>query len=95
MQCQNFKAFVFSYQVGENELKTLMLTFDHNFNKIDQLQIAYDEIAESWLRTKCVISENKIEVKEYDESGGAIKTTTSIYTIDKNGKFVKISRKTE
>jgi hypothetical protein len=85
----DFRAFVFTYQDGEMELKTMMVTFDSHFKKIDELQVAYDEIAESWLRTKSEISSNEIEVKEYNESSGETVVTISNYRIDKNGKFMQ------
>ena len=56
---QNFKTFVFTYQDGEMELNTFMITFDKKYNLIDKLQIAYDEIAESWLMTNSKIYKNK------------------------------------
>jgi hypothetical protein len=87
---KNFKTFVFSYFENENELKTLAMTFDKNFKKIDQLLIAYDEIAESWLKTKSKIFENKIEINHFDESSGEIEITTEFYELDGQGKFIKI-----
>ncbi|MFY8188353.1 MAG: hypothetical protein ACOVLC_10370 [Flavobacterium sp.] len=52
--------------------------------------IAYDEIAESWLRTKSKIFENKIEINHFDESSGEIEITTEFYELDGQGKFIKI-----
>ena len=89
---ENFRTFVCTFQDGEMELKTFMVTFDKNFKKIDTLQIAYDEIAESWMWTKSEISKSKIEVKDYNESSGETEITTTIYKIDENGKFVTLSK---
>lgn len=89
---ENFRTFVFTFQDGEMELKTFMVTFDKKFKKIDELQIAYDEIAESWMWTKSAISKNKIEVKDYNESSGETEITTTIYKLDENGRFVKLSK---
>ncbi len=89
---ENFRTFVFTFQDGEMGLKTFMVTFDKNFKKIDKLQIAYDEIAESWMWTKSEISKSKIEVKDYNESSGETEITTTIYKIDENGKFVTLSK---
>lgn len=86
----DFRTFVFTCQEGEMELKTKMVTFDKDFNKIDELQVAYDEIAESWLRAESEFSQSKIEVKEYNESSGETVVTTSKYRINENGKFLKI-----
>lgn len=69
-----------------------MVTFDKKFKKIDELQIAYDEIAESWMWTKSAISKNKIEVKDYNESSGETEITTVTYKLDENGKFVNLSK---
>lgn len=85
----DFKTFVFTYQEGEMELRTKMVTFDKNFKKIDELEIAYDEIAESWMWTKSEIDKNQITVTEYNESSGETETTKTIYQINKQGKFVK------
>lgn len=89
---KDFRTFVFTCQEGEMELKTKMVTFDRDFNKIDELQVAYDEIAESWLQTKSEFSQSKIEVKEYNESTGKVEVTISVYRIDEKGKFVAISK---
>lgn len=87
-----FRTFVFTFQDGEMELKTFMVTFDKNFKKIDELQIAYDEIAESWMRTKSEITKDKIEVIEHNESSGEAEITTTLYKINKKGKFIMISK---
>ena len=36
---ENFRTFVFTFQDGEMELKTFMVTFDKKFNKIDNCAI--------------------------------------------------------
>lgn len=89
---KNFRTFVFTYQKGEMELSTVMVTFDQNNTKIDELEVAYDEIAESWLWTKSNIAKNKIEVKEYSGMDEETKITTTVYRLDKNGHFKTISK---
>lgn len=84
----NFKTFVFTYQDGEMKLKTVMVTFDNNYKKIDELLVAYDEIAESARRMESKLSNHKIQVQEYDESSGQLETTSTSYIINKSGKFV-------
>lgn len=83
----NFKVFVFTLE-GEMELITSMVTFDKNLNKIDELRVAYDEVAESWLRVKSKISRNKIEVRTIDESSGKTVVKTKIYKISESGHFL-------
>ncbi len=85
----DFKTFVFTYKSGEMELKTTMVTFDKNFKRIDEIEVAFDEIAESWLWTKSEIDKNQITVIDYNETGGDTVTTKSIYKISQEGKFVK------
>ncbi|MBL1409365.1 hypothetical protein [Sphingobacterium faecale] len=43
----NFNAIVITYRDGEHELITTLVTLDRSGHIIDQLDIAYDEVAES------------------------------------------------
>ena len=86
---KNFKTFVFSYFENENELKTLALTFDKNFKKIDQLLIAYDEIAESASSTQSELTQDRIIVMDRDYLSDPTVITKTSYAIKPNGSILK------
>jgi len=84
-----FNTIVISYQLGENELYTVLINYDENYKIIDSIEIAYDEIAESFLRKESEISKLEIKVKDTDSSSGETKTKVSIYKIQLDGKLLK------
>ena len=45
-----FHAVAVSYQLSDETLYTALITYDKKYNIIDMLEIAFDEIAESWSR---------------------------------------------
>lgn len=88
---ENFTSVVVTYQGGENELFTILLTVDKNDKIIDKLEIAYDEIAESAFGKTSKIEKNKIAVTSsnwMNEAKPVFKDET--YVIDKTGKFEKM-----
>ncbi|OJX32713.1 MAG: hypothetical protein BGO86_10445 [Chryseobacterium sp. 36-9] len=88
---QNFTSVVVTYQGGENELFTTLLTVDKNDKIIDKLEIAYDEIAESAFGKTSKIEKDKIVVTSSNwmiEEKPIFKDET--YVLDKTGKFEKL-----
>jgi hypothetical protein len=93
----NFYALVVSYQLSEMELFTSIITYDKEYNIIDLLMIAYDEIAESWFRTESIIYKDHIIVENSgpvmnEETGypsDEYQTKKVNYKIEKNGTFTK------
>ena len=64
----NFKSLVVSYYPNEQELFTVLINYTNSFDIVDFKTIAYDEIAESFMKTESQISIDKIEVKERNET---------------------------
>lgn len=87
----HYYSAVISYRKGEHELFTTLVNIKENKRIIDQLDIAYDEIAESAFRKTSSIDHNKIVVEDWNYfSEEPIKKTFS-YQISKEGKLKKIS----
>lgn len=86
-----FQTVVISYLPNENELYTLMINYDKYYNVIDYKLIAYDEIAENFLRTESKIGKDNIKITDFDSSSGICNKKTSIYRVDNKGK-IKASR---
>ncbi|OCA77148.1 hypothetical protein BBI01_01410 [Chryseobacterium artocarpi] len=85
---ENFTSVVVTYQGGENELFTILLTVDKNDKIIDKLEIAYDEIAESAFGKTSKIEKNRIVVTNSNwmiEEKPIFKDET--YVLEENGKF--------
>lgn len=83
-----FDALVVSYFNGESELFTTLITIDHDNIIIDQVDIAYDEVAESAFRSWSIISKNNITKEDwkYMDGNNPIYETMTIQITD-SGKF--------
>lgn len=83
----NIKTLVLSYYLGENELYTILVNYDENYEPIDFKQIAYDEIAEGCLKTIAKIYPTKLDITEINYCSDELITKTNSYSIEKNGKI--------
>jgi len=84
---ENFKTLVFSFYPSENEITTILVNYDKVYNIIDFRIIAYDEIAESWLKTTSKIEKNNIKIIEINSSSGQVIETISNFVINDNGEI--------
>lgn len=84
---ERFQSVVVSYYQGEHELFTTLINIGKNDQIIDQLDIAYDEIAESAFRKTSSIDQNKIVVEDWNYMTDKPTRTVTIYEISKEGKF--------
>ncbi len=82
-----FNSIVVSYYDGEHELYTTLLNVDGNNKIIDQLEIAYDEIAESALRKSSTINKDKIIVEDWNFFREENQKITKTYFVTSEGKF--------
>lgn len=82
-----FQTVVVSYLPNENELYTLLVNYDRNFHVIDFYQIAYDEIAENFLRTESTISKDGIVVTDLECTTGTDVTKVTTYRVAASGKI--------
>ena len=84
---ENFKTLVFSFYPSENEITTILVNYDKDYKIIDSRIIAYDEIAESWLRTTSKIEKNNLKIIENNCSSGQDIETISNYVINETGEI--------
>lgn len=84
----SFKTLIITAQL-ENELRTFLINYDLQYKMIDNIEIAYDEIAESILSTKSVLTLNEIKIEEISEQDELSTTTISKYSLSKSGKIIK------
>ncbi|PRD54743.1 hypothetical protein C5749_15025 [Sphingobacterium gobiense] len=63
---ENFTSAVVTYQSGEHELFTTLITLSKEDKIIDRLEIAYDEIAESAFGKSSSIEKDKITVTDWN-----------------------------
>ena len=84
---ERFQSMVISYYQGEHELFTTLLNIGKNDQIIDQLDIAYDEIAESAFRKTSSVDQNKIIVEDWNYMTDKPTRTVTTYEISKEGKF--------
>ncbi len=85
----NFYAIVINYQLGDHELFSTLITYDNAYNIIDLLNVAYDEIAESWFRKESTIYKEHIVVEDISYTDGNPQIVKTNYKIDSNGMFVE------
>ena len=84
---EKFQSVVISYYKGEHELFTTLVNIAENDQIIDQLDIAYDEIAESGFRKTSSINQNKIVVEDWNYMNDEPIKTITTYQISEEGKF--------
>ena len=84
---ERFQSVVISYYQGEHELFTTLVIIGKNDQIIDQLDIAYDEIAESAFRKTSSIDQNRIVVEDWNYMTDEPTRTVTTYQISKEGKF--------
>lgn len=85
----NFKTFVLTYLDRDSELKTLMVTFDTNYKKIDELLVAYDGSPGISNSTTSSISSSNISVRNVYRASRRSEIINSSYLIRETGKFEK------
>lgn len=84
---ENFSSIVVTYQNGDHELFTALITVNKENQIIDMLDIAYDEIAESAFQKTSKIDKDKIAVTEWNWMSEEPVTETQIYILQSKGKF--------
>lgn len=83
---------VISYRNGEHEMFTTLINTTKDKKIIDQLPIAYDEIAESAFRKTSTMDQNKIVVEDWNYMNEEPTKETSTYQISKEGNFIIIPK---
>lgn len=86
---EKFSSVVVTYQCGENELFTTLITIDKQNKIIDKLQIAYDEVAESAFGKTSRIEKDKIVITNINWMSEEPVFETETYILENNGKFKK------
>lgn len=84
---ENFSAIVITYRDGEHELFSTLVTLDKNGNIIDQLDIAYDEIAESAFSKIGTLEKDWISIQSWNYMNEVPTHEESIFTVSETGKF--------
>lgn len=87
---ENFTSIAFTYQSGDHELFTSIITVNNENKIIDMLEIAYDEIAESAFQKTSEIDKEKIIITEWNWMSGEPVTEIETYILQSNGKFKKV-----
>lgn len=85
----NFISVVVTYQCGEHELFTTLITINKEYTIIDKLEIAYDEVAESAFGKTSTIEKDKIVVTSANWMGEQPVFETETYILTSDGKFKK------
>lgn len=63
---KDYTSLVITYYPDENDLFTTLVNYNTNFEIIDFIEVAFDEIAESCLRMESLIKKAEIEITEYN-----------------------------
>ncbi|MCG9791210.1 hypothetical protein [Flavobacterium algicola] len=87
---KNFTSIAITYQSGDHELFSSLITLDNENKIIDILEIAYDEITESAFQKTSEINKYKIMVTEWNWMSGEPITEIETYIVKSNGKFKKV-----
>lgn len=87
---KGFRSYVISYYRGEHEIVTKLLNVDQNYQILDELEIAYDEIAESAFRKSSTLKAHEIVVEEWNYMSAPPIKNIENYQISKEGKFILV-----
>lgn len=87
---ENFTTITITYQSGDHELFTSLITVNYKCEIIDMLEIAYDEIAESAFQKTSRIDKDKIIVTNWNWMSGEPITENETYILQNNGKLKEI-----
>ncbi|WP_028891316.1 hypothetical protein [Tenacibaculum sp. 47A_GOM-205m] len=82
---ENFQSVVYYFYPNNNELISMLVTYDKQFNIINSQVLAYDEIAEGMLRTTSTLNKNSIELVEYISDS----PSTIIFNILEDGNITR------
>lgn len=87
---EGFVSLVVTYWASDVEMYTYLVNYDSNMNRIDQLPISYDEIAEGYMQKQAQIGDgnNIVVVSENRVSGELLRTETK-YKCLEDGTFVE------
>ncbi len=87
---KDFHSVVVTVFKGENELESLLITYDLQGNIIDYIVIAYDEIAEGWSKKVAAITKNYLRIDSifWGEIEAVTQTT---YTLSNRGKIEEVA----
>lgn len=91
---ENFTSVVVTYQSGEHELFTSLITVNKKREIIDRLGIAYDEVAESAFRKTSKIEKDNIVVTAENWMSEEPIFETKTYILQTSGKFKKFQSDT-
>lgn len=82
-----FKSIVVTYKGSEEEQFTTLINYNNEWNIIDKIDIAYDEVAESAFRKISTIDTTTLKIDEIDLTGEKPSHTIITYKILNNGHF--------
>lgn len=84
----NYKTVVYCVFPSENEIKSVLVNYDKDYNIIDHRVVAYDEVAEGLLNTYSIIQKSSIETVEqrFGEESNAIDMKT--FELTSEGKIL-------
>ncbi|MDY0780797.1 hypothetical protein [Tenacibaculum sp. IB213877] len=82
---ENYQSVVYYLYPNQSELLVMLVNYDEKFNIINSQMLAYDEIAESMLKTTSTIYKDSIVLTEYiSENPSTIK-----FNILENGQITR------
>ena len=84
---ENFHAIVITYRDGEHELITTLVTLDKNGHIIDQVDIAYDEVAESAFSKVGKIEKDRISIQNWNYMDEVPTREETLFSVLETGKF--------
>lgn len=87
---KNFDAIVITYRDGEHELITTLVTLDKHGHIIDQLDIAYDEVAESAFSKIGKLEKDRISIQNWNYMNEVPLHEETTFAILETGKFKPI-----
>ncbi|MFZ4261103.1 hypothetical protein ACFRAE_03615 [Sphingobacterium sp. HJSM2_6] len=86
---QGLTGLVLTFPNSESDLKTVLLTLDENNQRLDVIEIAYDEVIESAFKLISVLDKNKISSEHWNYFFEKPTVDKKIFILDNNLRFVQ------
>ncbi|MVZ64437.1 hypothetical protein GQF61_01120 [Sphingobacterium sp. DK4209] len=86
----DIRGLVITYPISGQELNTTLIIINNNNQVVDEMEIAYDEIAESAIRELTLIEKDKLSIEHWNYFSEEPTVKRKVYSIRADGKLVPL-----
>ncbi len=87
----SIRGLVITYPISDQELNTTLLILNNKHEVVDEMDIAYDETAESAIREWTLIEKDKLSIEHWNYFSEEPTVERKVYSIRADGKLVPLN----